>query len=83
MKLKFDVTTKEFKIIQTILNKHLPASCKEWVFGSRAKNTATRNSDIDLALEYKEKLSSDVIRKLKEEARQEHRLIDVTEGRPR
>ena len=66
MKLKFDVTAEEFKIIQTILNQYLPTNCKVWVFGSRAKNTARHNSDLDLALDYTEKLNSQIISKLKE-----------------
>ena len=55
MKLKFDITKSEYDILADILKDHLPKQCKVWVFGSRAKNKARHNSDIDLALEYQKK----------------------------
>ena len=67
MKIKFDVTADEFSIIQSILSKHLKKSCKAWVFGSRAKNTARFNSDLDLALECHDKLSAKIIAQLKDD----------------
>ena len=51
MKLKFDVTTKEYELVRQILADHLPKGTKVWVFGSRAKHTARFNSDLDLALD--------------------------------
>jgi type I restriction enzyme S subunit len=51
MKLKFDVSAPEFTTIRDILAGILPPGCRVWVFGSRAKNTARFNSDLDLALE--------------------------------
>ena len=51
MKLKFDVTAKEYGILRDILTDMLPPDSRVWVFGSRAKNTVRFNSDIDLALE--------------------------------
>ncbi|MBV1788443.1 restriction endonuclease subunit S [Marinobacterium sp. D7] len=56
MKIKFDVTAQELKIIRQILQQHLPARCKVWVFGSRAKNQAKFNSDLDLAIECEQPL---------------------------
>ncbi len=51
MKLQFDVTVQEFNIIEAILANNLTNDCRVWVFGSRAKNSALFNSDLDLALE--------------------------------
>ena len=66
MKLKFDVTADEFNIISNILASHLPKDCLVWVFGSRTKNKARFNSDIDLALEAKQVISAKTIMQLKE-----------------
>lgn len=57
MKIKFDVTTQELAIIQQVLQNSLPEQCKVWVFGSRAKNQAKYNSDLDLAIECNEALT--------------------------
>lgn len=38
-------------ITTAILRKHLPSSCKVWIFGSRAKGLARRFSDLDLAID--------------------------------
>jgi len=51
MKLTFDVSATEFATIRDILLDTLPPDCRVWVFGSRAKNTARFNSDLDLAIE--------------------------------
>ena len=59
MKIKFDVTAHELQLIQSILAHHLKANCKVWVFGSRAKNSARFNSDLDLALESHQRISPD------------------------
>ena len=69
MKLKFDVTHQEYKIISDILKKYLPSNCKVWVFGSRAKNQARFNSDLDLALQIKDqkKIDKKIILQLKED----------------
>ena len=71
IKLEFDITTDEYKIINKILNEFLIAvvsNCSVYVFGSRAKNTARINSDLDLAIELQEnkKLSSNIVIDLKE-----------------
>jgi type I restriction enzyme S subunit len=65
MKLKFDVTPVEFTILHTILVEHLSDEYKVWVFGSRAKNQAKYNSDLDLAIEYKEKVNYKILSKIK------------------
>lgn len=39
------------KIIHRILNKYLSKSSSVWVFGSRAKGTARKYSDLDLAID--------------------------------
>lgn len=39
------------KIIHRILNKYLSNSSSVWVFGSRAKGTARKYSDLDLAID--------------------------------
>ena len=65
MKIKFDVTHKELNIIQDIFAKHLCDDCNVWVFGSRAKNTALFNSDLDLAIECKDKIDLNKLNKIK------------------
>ena len=58
MKIKFDVTTQELTIIESILQNSLPVNSQVWVFGSRAKHQAKYNSDLDLAIEAPEPLNS-------------------------
>lgn len=66
MKLDFDISAQEYSIIRDILEAHLPKGVTVWVFGSRAKNTARFNSDLDLALKGTEALPKDVIPRLKD-----------------
>jgi type I restriction enzyme S subunit len=66
MKLLFDVTAAEFQIIRDVLATHLGDECHVWVFGSRAKNTARFNSDLDLAIECAEALSKQALIRLNE-----------------
>ena len=66
MKLEFDVSAQEYAILRDILEGHLPKGVKVWVFGSRAKNTARFNSDLDLALEGAGALPRDIIPRLKD-----------------
>ncbi len=66
MKLDFDINKEQFAIVQNVLEQHLPVDCKVWIFGSRAKNTAQDYSDLDLALEGKEKIDKAIISQLKE-----------------
>lgn len=53
--------TKHLEIVKEILNKH---NISVYVFGSRAKNTAKRLSDLDLCL--KEPYSKSTVRKLQD-----------------
>ncbi|HIP11183.1 MAG TPA: hypothetical protein EYG73_00555, partial [Arcobacter sp.] len=67
MKLNFDVSTIEYKIIHEILTRQLNLDYKVWVFGSRVKNQVKYNSDLDLAIEYPNKLDIKLLRKIKRE----------------
>ncbi len=51
MRLEIDISPKEHEIVIGILQKHLKIPAKIWAFGSRVKNKAKRNSDLDLAIE--------------------------------
>lgn len=66
MKIKFDVSAQELAIIQDVLKNTLPAHCKVWVFGSRAKHQAKFNSDLDLAIEHKTPLDNKTLMTLQE-----------------
>jgi predicted nucleotidyltransferase len=44
------ITPAELTLVQNILREKLPTA-KIWVFGSRAKGTAQRGSDLDLAID--------------------------------
>jgi len=66
MKLLFDVTVAEYQIVRAVLATHLGDGCQVWVFGSRAKNTARFNSDLDLAIECAEPLSKKALIALNE-----------------
>lgn len=46
-----DLRPDHRKVVEDILNKHLPHGVKVWVFGSRAEWTTKDSSDLDLALE--------------------------------
>jgi predicted nucleotidyltransferase len=46
-----DITAKDLHIVQCLLRAYLPAHNKVWVFGSRARGTAKRASDLDLAID--------------------------------
>lgn len=48
IQLKFE----DRQIIQAILRRHLPATSQVWVFGSRARGSARKYSDIDLAIDH-------------------------------
>lgn len=45
-----DITSDNLALVQQILRIHLSGT-KIWVFGSRAKGTARRGSDLDLAID--------------------------------
>jgi predicted nucleotidyltransferase len=46
-----DMLPEDLEIVEKILKKHLAGSTKVWVFGSRAKNTAKKFSDLDLVMD--------------------------------
>jgi predicted nucleotidyltransferase len=54
-----DITQNELALVQKILREGLPAA-KVWVFGSRAKGTTRRGSDLDLAIDNGASLPSSV-----------------------
>ena len=60
-----DIRPDHFKIVQDILNKSLSSDVKVWVYGSRAKWTTLDSSDLDLALESKDKIDDKIIAQLK------------------
>ena len=66
MKLDFDLTAEEFTLTRKILADVLTPKTRVWVFGSRAKNQARFNSDLDLALESATPLPVLDIHRLKE-----------------
>ena len=45
-----DIRPDHLRIVQGVLQDHLPADVKAWVFGSRAQWSAREGSDLDLAL---------------------------------
>ena len=59
--MSIDIHPDQLKIIQKILNKYLSEDVKVWVFGSRAKQATKRSSDLDLALEGREKINYQII----------------------
>ena len=59
-----DIRPDHLEIVQDILREHLPAGFQVWVFGSRAKWTATNASDLDLAVAGRSKLDYRVIARL-------------------
>ena len=67
MKINFDISSKEFYIIRDILQKHLTADYKVWVFGSRAKNQTKYNSDLDIALEHSTIISPMILASLRDD----------------
>ena len=62
---KPDIRPDHLKIVQDILNKSLSSDVKVWVYGSRAKWTTLDSSDLDLALESKNKIDDKIISRLK------------------
>ncbi len=51
MNNSIDIRPSDLNIVQSILQRTLTKDAKVWVFGSRAKGTATRSSDLDLAID--------------------------------
>ena len=60
-----DISDEDLKIVKEILQKYLP-DCEVRAFGSRVKKTARKNSDLDLAVVGKEKLSLSLRTQLQE-----------------
>jgi predicted nucleotidyltransferase len=52
-----DITPQELTLVQDILRAQIPTA-QVWVFGSRAKGTTRRGSDLDLAIDAKRKLTA-------------------------
>lgn len=48
--MPLNISQDEQAILGDIIKKHIPQA-KVWVFGSRAKGTATHRSDLDLAID--------------------------------
>ncbi|MDQ7090447.1 MAG: restriction endonuclease subunit S [Methylococcales bacterium] len=87
MKIKFDVTPKELLIVRDILAKYLQEDCTVWIFGSRAKSSSLVGSDLDLALECKDKIALKLLTQLKiafEDSRLPYRVdvIDMHAVKP-
>ena len=51
MSQHIDLPPKDRDIVEAILKMHLPPDVKVGVFGSRAKGTARRGSDLDLMID--------------------------------
>lgn len=51
MKNTIDIAPKDLEITRNILTKNLPINTTIWVFGSRAKGTARKFSDLDLLID--------------------------------
>jgi len=81
MDAKTELTAESRDILQQVLRAHLPTECEVWVFGSHAKQTAHRYSDLDLALKWHKMLPPKTLFELKE-ALNESRLafaVDVVD----
>lgn len=65
--MNIDLQPEYIKLVQQILQKHLPVDAKVWVFGSRARKTAKKFSDLDLAIDTGKPLSLELLAKLAEE----------------
>ncbi len=51
-----DIKAIDRNLVVALLHKHLPEKTRVWVFGSRAKGTARKYSDLDLLIDIGEKL---------------------------
>lgn len=61
MQPKVDVGPEHLAIVRQILQKHLSASAKVWVFGSRARVAKKLYSDLDLAIDAGQPLAAEII----------------------
>jgi predicted nucleotidyltransferase len=60
-----DVTQEQLALVQKILHESVPGA-KVWVFGSRAKGTTRRGSDLDLAVDNGAPLPTSITARLDE-----------------
>ncbi len=49
LKKSIDITTEQQHILLALLRKHLPDT-RVWVYGSRARFTSRKNSDLDMVV---------------------------------
>ncbi|GMO33969.1 MAG: nucleotidyltransferase domain-containing protein [Termitinemataceae bacterium] len=54
-KQSIEIEDKHLNLIKNILNSVITSNYKAYIFGSRARNTALKYSDVDLAIDYDEK----------------------------
>jgi type I restriction enzyme S subunit len=64
--LPIDIRPDHWAIVQVILRRHVP-NHEVWAFGSRARHTAKRYSDLDLAVISDTPLSWNTLGELKED----------------
>jgi predicted nucleotidyltransferase len=60
------LTPQELALVQKILHDTLPGAAHIWAFGSRAKGTAKRTSDLDLAIDMGSDISLSMMARLKD-----------------
>ncbi len=63
--MSLEVRLDHLKIIQDILSQYVP-NRSVWAFGSRIKGTAKKTSDLDLCIMGSEKLSFEMLSKLRD-----------------
>lgn len=61
-----DITKEDWEIVRDILRRHVPDRTV-WAFGSRAKGTAWRYSDLDLAIITETPLPFDIAGAMRED----------------
>ena len=61
-----EIRPDHLRIVQGILQRHLPDGVRVWVFGSRARGAARTWSDLDLALEGSAPLDEDTLLALRD-----------------
>lgn len=67
MKNIIDISKKHLELVTKILKKNLPAHANVWAFGSRVKSTSKPYSDLDLAIDAHELLSSTILAKISDD----------------
>lgn len=61
MNKSLDLKLEYLDIVKKILRQHLPSNAKAWIFGSRANGKAKTYSDIDIAIDAGQPLSTETI----------------------